>query len=748
MARLHDNSVPFLKSLLVRGMSGVLLLVGVIGVASFGLRAAEIRKAEYHDLLEKSAYLTQTLSQAFVLPGLQNDAESMQKLLDGLDSPANRDFCGAKVTDRAGKVLFNNKYPDTLSAGQSVQEHFIVDIRLPKDERRVLARFWLCTSTAGMEAKVAHSLRQEAWRFGMLAAAVLLAMYASMLVIVRPLRRVTEAMDSVAREMHPIRDRRLLKRNEIGALARGFNSMLADLAETYDALEVARQKAVDSENSKSDFLANMSHELRTPLNNIIGSAQLLHDRPLEEQDRELFTIMEKASKSLLSIVNDILDLSKIEAGQVKLEIIPFDAFEKVRDVKQMSLPQASHKGLTLLGGPQGKLLVKGDPLRIERILTNLVGNALRYTERGSITINASAKPDGAHRVILRCEVADTGIGIPKERQDKIFERFTQADSSTSRKYGGTGLGLTITRELVALMQGKIGLESEPGVGTTFWFEIPLETAQALPDAGKQAAVVSAADALPAATVRVLVAEDHDLNRAFMRRLFGKLGLPHFTFSENGRDALAKAATGDFDLVLMDCHMPEMDGYTATAEIRKLKDKPCAKMPIVAMTANAMSGDEERCLKAGMNAYISKPFEINTFKRILSPWVDFDRAAAPGPDTPAVAAASAAGDLIDMSILASTAGGDEAYIKEMVGLFIDSSETLLQDLAKAGSNVKAWEDTAHTLKGSAGIVGAGELRRLAAAAQDMKDPAAFAAQLAALRVEFVRVKAFFKEKNLA
>lgn len=743
MARLHDNSVPFYKSLLARSVASMLLLVVAIGAASLSLRADAIRKAEYRELLEQNAYLTQTLSQALVAPGLQSDTATMQKLLESLDSPANRNFCGAKVTDRAGKLLLDWKYPKNPGAGQSVQEHFIVDMRLPKAERRVLGRFWLCTSTASMEAKIATALRQETFRICALGLAVLLALYVSMLMIVRPLVRVTGAMDRVARDMVPIRDRRLLKRNEIGALARGFNSMLADLAETYDALEVARQKAVDSENSKSDFLANMSHELRTPLNNIIGSAQLLHDRPLEEQDRELFSIIEKASKSLLSIVNDILDLSKIEAGQVKLEHVAFDAFEKVRDVKQMSLPQASKKGLSLLGGPAGALPVMGDPLRLERILTNLVGNALRYTERGSITINAAAKPDGKGRVVLRCEVTDTGIGIPKERQDKIFERFTQADSSTSRKYGGTGLGLTITRELVALMQGDIGLESEPGIGTTFWFEIPMETATAAQAESKQAAAgASFADALPAASVRVLVAEDHELNRAFMRRLFGKLGLPHFTFSENGRDALAQASTGNFDLVLMDCHMPEMDGYTATAEIRKQKNPAVAAVPIVAMTANAMSGDEERCLQAGMNAYISKPFEINVFKRILAPYVDFDRPAVEAPPAAPQAAAPA-----DLSILRS-AGGDPAYIREMAALFIETTEDLLRQLETAGADVKKWVDAAHTLKGSAGIVGAEPLRRLAADAQDTTDPARFAASLAGLKAEYARVKDFLKENDFA
>lgn len=750
--RAPQTKVSLFQSLVLRSMVSICLLVTLIGAIFIQLRQEEIRKDSMRELQRSAAYLTQNLAQAFVLPGLEGDKETIRLQLQALHAPSNRNFCGAKVMDAAGNVIFNEGYPDKLATNQIAQDQFIVDMRLPKKERHVLGRFWLCTSTDAVQKKIKTEVFHELKRFAVVMLAVLVAVYTSLLFLIRPLKTVRQAMGQVAQTMKPIEDPALLRSNEVGVLSHGFNSMVEDLAETYHALEIAREQAIKSETAKSEFLANMSHELRTPLNNIIGTVQLLHDRPLEEPDRELFTIVEKGSRSLLAIVNDILDLSKIEAGEVKLEKIPFDAYEKIRDVTRMFHSQAQKKSIAISCETDlQNLYILGDPLRLERIVTNLVGNALRYTEKGSIKIVASISGGKPGAAVMRCEVRDTGIGIPKDRQQKIFERFTQADNSTSRRFGGTGLGLTITREIVILMKGRIGVESEEGKGSTFWFEMPIEASTATEAvtgaADAQTVTLSSANAKPVQDVKVLIAEDHELNRAFMRRLFEKLGISHYTFAENGRIAVDQVRAGDYDLVLMDCQMPELDGYEATAVIRGLPQKERGGIPIVAMTANAMSSDEQRCLAAGMNAYISKPFEIGTFKRTLSPWINFPAAppAAATPGSPATDTGSAA----NMDILLSTAAGDHAYLTEMVALFTDTAEQLLQEMRAApGGNDGAWKNAAHGLKGAAGIVGAENLHRLSAQAQEMDESADRRQEmLDALEREYRRVREFFVMKKL-
>jgi CheY-like chemotaxis protein len=349
---------------------------------------------------------------------------------------------------------------------------------------------------------------------------------------------------------------------------------------------------------------------------------------------------------------------------------------------------------------------------------------VRYTEQGGIRIRAGVRKENKGRVTVRCEVTDTGIGIPHEMQDKVFDRFTQVDSSTSRRHGGTGLGLTITRELVMLMQGRIGLESEVGKGTTFWYEIPLDIAfetstetVAKDRAPGSSPNWSGSGSVPAADARVLIAEDHELNRAFMLRLLERIGFANYVFVENGRDAVAEVRQHKFDLVLMDCHMPEMDGYMATKAIRSLPDPGRNNIPIIAMTANAMPGAEEQCLAVGMNAYISKPFEIGTFKRILSPWVQFgkdgykEKVSQEEKDTPA-----------KLEMLVGNRIDDRNYVKEMVEMFISSGDKLLAEMqevsGKKNANRRLWTEAAHGFMGVAGIAGAKKLHALCKTAEMM------------------------------
>jgi|GEM_PF-5629742 len=393
------------------------------------------------------------------------------------------------------------------------------------------------------------------------------------------------------------------------------------------------REAEAANQAKSDFLANMSHELRTPLNSILGMVQLIQPAKLEDNARTMFETISKSSRSLLTIVNDILDLSKIEAGEVKLENIGFDAFASARYVVRALTPHAKAKGLELICEcASSKILVLGDPLRFERIITNLVNNALRYTDEGRVIVRLQEIPkdDGSSDLSLRGEVIDTGIGIAEESRVAIFQKFTQADTSDTRRYGGTGLGLAITQGLVELMKGTIGLDSEVGKGTTFWFEIPYNRATHI--AGNIHDVpamieddddqpINDEDALTQIEgARILIVEDHEMNQLFMKKLMENLNIQNYKIAVNGAKAVEELEANEYDLVLMDCHMPVMNGYDATRAIREMDGGRYKDLPIVAMTANAMSEDRQKCLDVGMNDYMSKPVDVKKFKDILRRYV--------------------------------------------------------------------------------------------------------------------------------
>ena len=473
-----------------------------------------------------------------------------------------------------------------------------------------------------------------------------------------------------------------------------------------DQLNISEKKVKASAQSKEHFLANMSHEIRTPMNAILGFTKMLQRKTLDKDSKEYVQIIANATENLLVIINDILDLSKIEAGMMRIESAPLHVREIMSDVELMLKPKALEKGLQLTFEVEESMpaVIEGDAARLLQILINLVGNALKFTSHGGINVSVTNRGNNVNIINMGITVSDTGIGIDKNKLKNIFDRFQQAEDSVIRKYGGTGLGLSIVKELVLLQNGSIEVESKPGEGTTFNLTIPYKKVVPFDE---NISVVSKIDMYPQifSNIIVLVVEDNEINLSLIKHLFKNWKID-FDIVNNGKEAIEILTLNKYDVILMDIQMPVMDGYTAALTIRNALK---LNTPIIAMTAHAFAGEREKCIGFGMNEYIAKPIREDRLHQLISQMI-YTSVADTFTGIPVKHAKKEMYKYIKLQYMMEVSNGNIEFEKTVTKQFIEAIPEDLLAIEKAWKEeeIIKLQQLAHNMKTTVSIMGLTEL----------------------------------------
>jgi len=681
-------------------------------------------------------------------PLLFNDSEAANSILMGLKAEA--DVTHACIVDSTWRVVGNyvrpgeNEFIFKQTSGQKTESEFtsndlFIYYKISKD-KEWLGTLCLKTELTEIKDQFNNKVRIVGLIFvlGFFVAffvATFLQKYIS-----KPIIDLAGLMGDVVQKMNYRVRSTYNGTDEIGKLSKAFNNMLEKiekheqaLSETNNQLEIRveqrtrelklkNEKLIEanvlveqSTKAKEQFLATMSHEIRTPLNAVLGFQKLLKDTKLDEEQKEYVESIDFAGKNLLVIINDILDLSKIEAGKFDFNLDALNVRQVLSSVKELIEFNAKTKNIQLVLNHDENIpgIVIGDAARFNQILLNLIGNAVKFTEKGTVTISSKLVSIKGDVVLCEFVIRDTGIGIPKDKLGLIFERFTQASPDTTRKYGGTGLGLTIVQQLLTLQGGQISVESEEGKGSAFTFYLPFTKATAQTGLSnnivKTGVDIASEKITPGRKINILVAEDTPLNQKLVKKIVQKWGYD-MDIAANGREAVTLLEKNDYDIVLMDIQMPEMDGYTASRIIRGLQDERKKNIPIIALTAHASNEEAKKCLGLGMNAYISKPFDSNV---LLNTILQLINKTDLKESTQIYGEIIKSEQLYDLTYIKEHASGDVDFLIDMISTCLRDTPPLLEQL-KADINESDYgkiKITSHSMKGLFLTLGMNEAARL-------------------------------------